>query len=135
MTRRKYTMFLPGGEDDEIIAESITLERALVIAVEHGSTGKAAVRHREWGDFRVFEIGRLLPDTATFERILEAVVRRTGDSMADADDAMAWFGEVLLNDTRVFWSGGIESDEDYARRLVDGESTRPMPSLDSLIFD
>jgi hypothetical protein len=114
--RTTYTMSLPDGEDERIIAESIPIERALVLAVQHGHAGNTTILHREWSGFRIFEIGRLHRDTMTFEAVFETLVRRTDHPMADADDAIGNFAQVLLTDTRVFWSGRIETDEDFARR-------------------
>lgn len=114
--RTTYTMTLPDGEHELIVAENIPIERALVLAVQHGHAGNTTILHREWNGFRIFEIGRLHRDTMAFEAVRETLVRRTDRPMADADDAIGNFAKILLNDTRVFWSGRIETDEDFERR-------------------
>ncbi|UVO30319.1 hypothetical protein [Bradyrhizobium arachidis] len=113
--RTTYTMSLCDGEHERIVAEKITIERALVLAVQHGHAGNTTILHREWNGFRIFEIGRLHRDTMAFEAVFETLVKHTDHPMADADEAIGNFAEVLLNDTRVFWSGRIEA-EDFALR-------------------
>jgi hypothetical protein len=112
-------MSLPDGEDELIVAENVTIERALVLAVRHGHAGRATILHREWCGFRIFEIGRRHPATMAFEAVFETLVKRTDDPMADADDAMGNLAEILLNDTRVFWSGRIETDEEHLAKEPD----------------
>jgi hypothetical protein len=121
--RTTYTMSLPDGEDELIVAENVTIERALVLAVRHGHAGRATILHREWCGFRIFEIGRRHPATMAFEAVFETLVKRTDDPMADADDAIGNLAEILLNDTRVFWSGRIETDEEHLARNQTKETT------------
>ncbi len=54
-------MFSLIGVCEEVVARDVTLERALVIALEYGGTGKAAVVHRDQGVFRCFKIGYRSP--------------------------------------------------------------------------
>jgi hypothetical protein len=54
MKRKTYTMFLKRNGRNEVVARSVSIDRALVIAVEHGGRGKAAIVHRNIGEFPLF---------------------------------------------------------------------------------
>ena len=109
MARTTYTMLVPSGSREEVIARDVSLERALVVAVEHGREGKATVLHQDIGAFRSFEIGCRSLETGAFESILEVLIRRSGHPMADADSAIGLFGDILINEPHVFWKGRIAS--------------------------
>lgn len=117
--RQNYTLFLVNGEREEVVASGISLVRAINVAVEHGGSGKAAAVSRDVGTFRVFEIGRQASDEAEFESIVSIALERSGDAALDAERATEALGRKLLNDTRLFWSGCIETDAAYARRQAD----------------
>jgi hypothetical protein len=91
------------------------------VAVEHGGSGKAAAVSRDVGPFRIFAIGRLASDEADFESIVSISLERSGYAMLDAERATEALGRILLNDTRKFWSGFIETDVAYAPRRIDGK--------------
>jgi hypothetical protein len=117
--RQNYTLFLVDGEREEVVASGISLVRAINVAVEHGGSGKAAAVSRDVGAFRVFEIGRQASDEAEFESIASIALERSGDALLDTERATEALGRKLLNDTRIFWSGCIETDAAYARRHAD----------------
>lgn len=75
----------------------------MVLAVQHGHAGRATILHREWNGFRIFEIGRLHPDTRAFEAVFETLVKRTDDPMADADDAMENLTEMRIFESSFFF--------------------------------
>lgn len=110
MARPTYTIFCPTGNREEIIERDVPIERALVIAVEHRRAGKATVLHSDEGEFRIFEIG-CRSGAGRFERILRIVIRRSDNPAVDADEAMALFGDILLNNPRAFWNGRIVRDK------------------------
>ncbi|MBX9645558.1 MAG: hypothetical protein K2X57_00710 [Xanthobacteraceae bacterium] len=117
--RQNYTLFLINGEREEVVASGISLVRAMNVAVEHGGPGKADAVSRDVGPLRVFEIGRRASDEAEFESIASIALERSGDAALDAERATEALGRKLLNDTRILWSGCIETDVAYARRHAD----------------
>jgi hypothetical protein len=54
MKHKTYTMFLKRNGRNEVVARSVSIDRALVIAVEHGGRGEAAIVHRNIGEFPWF---------------------------------------------------------------------------------
>jgi hypothetical protein len=112
-----YTMFVRNDDGaDEIIACGVTLPRALVIALEHGGAGKAAVVYSDLGPLRYFAIGRRRADGSNFECATYTIVSRSGHPHLDARRASEVFEQVLLQHPYEFWGGLVMSDEDYARR-------------------
>lgn len=92
MSATTYTMFV--GNDagaDEIVARGVPLRRALVIALEHGSAGNAAVVHSDIGSLRYFAIGRRPADGRDFECATYTIVRRSGYPGVDSDMTLAAF--------------------------------------------
>jgi hypothetical protein len=116
MKQKTYTMSLkPGGE---VVAQGVTLGRALILALEHGGPFRAALVDRDLGSVRRFDIGRRLADGRTFRRVLSVTVPRTDDPGIDVGRAIEQFEKTLLEDTVVFWPGHIETDEEYVRRCA-----------------
>jgi hypothetical protein len=112
-----YTMLVQNDKAvDEIVARGVTLPRALVIALEHGGAGKAAVVYSDLGHLRYFAIGRRPTDGSSFECATYTIVPRSGHPHLDTDRAFEVFEQVLLQHPHEFWGGLVMSDEDYARR-------------------
>lgn len=117
-----YTLTLDQEGREEIVARGLTLRRALIVALEHGGRCKAALAAGlDVGEFCCFTIGRCPTGGTSFERILDTLVLRSGDLGFDAERAMEAFGEILLDDTRIFWNGRIERDQEYASRSAGGD--------------
>jgi hypothetical protein len=117
MSKITYTMFIESGDGaGEIVARGVTLPRALVIALEHGGAGKAAVVYSDIDHFRYFAIGRRPVDGGPFECATYTIVPRSGFPGFDADQAMEVFEQVLLQHPHEFWNGRVVADEDFARR-------------------
>jgi hypothetical protein len=118
-----YTMFIENGDGaDEIVAQGIALTRALVLALEYGGKGKAAIVHSDMGPLRYFAIGRRAAGGGDFECATYTVVRRSGSPGLDADRAMEVFEQVLLQHPYEFWNGRVATDEDFARRHTAGRA-------------
>lgn len=114
MKQTTYTMSV--RSDGEVVAQGVTLCRALVLALEHGGEFRAVLVERNFGSVRRFEIGRRRG--RIFRRVLSVTVPRSADPGADADRAMKQFGKTLLENPRLFWRGRIETDEDFVRRTA-----------------
>ena len=114
MKQTTYTMSV--GSDGEVVAQGVTLCRALVLALEHGGEFRAVLVERNFGSVRRFEIGRRRG--RTFSKIMYVTVARSADPAVDADHALRQFGKALLENPRLFWRGRIETDEDFARRTA-----------------
>lgn len=114
MKQTTYTMSL--GSYGEVVAQGVTLRRALVLALEHGGESRAVLVERNFGSVRRFEIGRRRG--RTFTKILSVTVARSADPAVDAEHALKQFGMTLLENPRLFWRGRIEMDEDFARRIA-----------------
>jgi hypothetical protein len=96
MTQKTYTMSLePGGE---VVAQGVTLCRALVLALEHGGPFRAALVDRDFGSVRRFEIGKRLADGRAFRKVLSVTVPRTEDPGVDVGRAIEQFEKTLLED-------------------------------------
>ncbi|MGY3585717.1 hypothetical protein ACVIGB_005227 [Bradyrhizobium sp. USDA 4341] len=105
----------PGGE---VVAQGVTLCRALLTALEHGGS-RAAIVDSVSGSLRLFDIGRRSVD-GTFQKVFSVTVPRTDDPGIDVARAIEAFEQALLRDTEMFWNGHIETDDAYARRRRDG---------------
>jgi hypothetical protein len=116
MKQKTYTMSLE--PDDEVVAQGVTLGRALVLALEHGGPFRAALVDCDIGSARRFDIGKRSADGRTFTRILSVTVPHTSDPGIDVGRAIEQFEKTLLENTGVFWPGRIESDEEYARQCA-----------------
>lgn len=116
MKQKTYTMSLEPG--DQVVAQGVTLGRAIIVALEHGGPFRAALVDHDLGSARRFDIGRRLADGRTFTRVLSVTVPHTSDPGIDVGRAIEQFEKSLLDDTAVFWPGRIESDEEYARRCA-----------------
>jgi hypothetical protein len=117
MLKITYTMFV--GEvagTEEIVAQGVTLPRALVLALEHGGRGRATIVHGDIGPLRYFAIGRRPAGGHGFECAAHTVVERSDNHGSDADRAFEVFEQVLLKQPHQFWSGCVVPDEDYAHR-------------------
>ena len=117
MKQKTYTMSLE--PDDQVVAQGVTLGRALILALEHGGPFRAALVDCDLGSARRFDIGKRLSDGRTFTR-----VPHTSDPGIDVGRAIEQFEKALLENTGVFWPGRIESDEDYARRCANRPGER-----------
>jgi integrase len=71
------------------------------------------------GSVRRFDIGKRLADGRTFRRVMSVTVPHTSDPGIDVGLAIERFEKTLLEDTRLFWPGRIESDERYAHRCAE----------------
>jgi hypothetical protein len=124
MKQKTYTMTLERG--GEVVAQGVTLGRALIVSLEHGGSFRATLVDRDFGSVRRFDIGKRLADRRTFRRVMSVTVPNTSDPGIDVGLAIEMFEKTLLEDTRLFWPGRIESDEQYARRCAErpGASAR-----------
>ena len=117
MSKTTYTMFVCGvAGTEEIVAQGVTLPRALVLALEHGGRGRATIVHSDIGPLRYFAIGRRPAGGSEFEYAAYTVVERSDSHGSDADRAFDAFEKILLNDPHEFWSGRVVPDKEYARR-------------------
>lgn len=116
-----YTMFIEnafGNAADAVVARGVTLSRAIVLALEYGDRGKAALVYSDIGQDHHFAIGRRLPNGGAFDCATHTVVRRSGNTGLDADRAIAVFEQVLLQHPHEFWNVRVMPDEEFARRHV-----------------
>jgi hypothetical protein len=121
MTIPKVTYTLSINRDGgtkEVVARNVTAARALLIALEHGGAGRVTTVANV-GYFHIrWELLRCPPNAGP-ERIMTTVTVRTSDYIADFQDAVAEFEKVFLDDTRAFWAGELEPDDEHARRRAD----------------
>jgi hypothetical protein len=79
MSKVTYTMFIENGDGAAaVVARGVPLTRALVLALEYGGKGKAAIVHSDMGPLRYFAIGRRPAGGGDFECATYTVVRRSG---------------------------------------------------------
>ncbi|MDX3965538.1 MAG: hypothetical protein QHD01_02925 [Bradyrhizobium sp.] len=112
MKAKTYTMTLA----DEVVAQGVTVGRALVLALEHGGPHSAALIDRDLGNGPQFHIGRRTEDGRRFIKVHSVNVARSGDAGIDTGLAIEFFEKTLLENTGVLWPGRVETDLAYARR-------------------
>lgn len=111
-----YTMLIENAAGAaEVVARGVSLPRALVLALEHGSKGKPAVVYGDVGQLRYFAIGWRLADGGPFECAACTALEPSQNPGRDADRAFEVFEQVLLQNPHEFWSGRVVTDQEYER--------------------
>lgn len=75
-----YTMLIAnaaGGE--EVVARGVALPHALMLALEHGGTGRPAIVYSDIGAMRYVAIGRRRGEADAFECATYTVIERSDD--------------------------------------------------------
>jgi len=116
MKQKTYTMSL--GTGGKLVAQGVTLGRALVLALEHGGPFRAAMVDHDLGSVRRFDIGKRPTSGRGFLKVFSVTVPKSKDPGIDVGRALEKFEKALLENTGTIWPGRIESDDDYARRLA-----------------
>lgn len=115
MSEVTYTMIIERDGGADVVARGVALPRALVIALEYGGAGQAAVVYSDVGSMRYFAIGRRSANDGDFDCAACTVVPRTEFPALDAGRAQNVFEQVLLQHPHEFWNGRVVTDEDFAR--------------------
>lgn len=117
MLKLAYTMSIDNEAGvEQIVAGGVPLEDALKIAIEHDGTGDVAVVRRDIRTLSCISIGRRIRQDESFECLNFVTVPRSHSSDLDEDYAMRSFEREFLGNTGTFWSGRVETDDEYARR-------------------
>jgi hypothetical protein len=138
--RQTYTAYIPVDdidEDDLVIGENLTGAEAMKVAFGHEDGWKVDIEETDHGWFTRYE-WRARPNNRPADRSwterLQATVICSSDRLRDREVALEMIAaQFLRQNQHIFWTGRIETDGEFDKRLRRVAEKREVRRLDKEI--